>query len=366
MSRPVFDSRVVVGLSLALVVLGTAFLVVPASAGAPTPARCLRSAGSARERRRQFARIFRRGVRRPSTPPGPRRRSAPSVWRSTPTCSSTRPSAVTHAASATDPADWRWRYYALLIRAERGDADGVKRGAVAVLEQEPGLAAAWWRLGDATPSRAMTPAPKPPGSGRPNCRSPRASTAIRRRMSRKCRLPRTRAYGLARVALARDDRAAAQTLLERVTSTAPRFGSAFRLLADIYLPARTPGRCRSRASQGGSSAGVRAVCRSARRRARARIEKQHVSPAPGIRGRAVGERRVERIPHAARARIRSEQPGRHLEDGAPAAHARPARRGAPVLHALSRRRARRFQRRHADRRRPPRSRAVRGGRTLLP
>jgi len=42
-------------------------------------------------------------------------------------------------------------------------------------------------------------------------------------------------YGLARIAESRNDGDAAQALLERVTSTAPRFGPAFRLLADIYI-----------------------------------------------------------------------------------------------------------------------------------
>jgi len=232
MSRPVFDGRVVVSLLLVFVVLGLVFVLVPgitrrASTGAlpdlPDLSRATPAVRAHLQERRQAA----------VDAPG----SAASLGAF---CLALHADMFFDEAErcydrgvAIDAADWRWRYYALLIRAERGDAGAVKRGTAVVLEREPGLASAWWRLGDAnfkqgdyagaeSAWKRAAELPEPAridGSPAHVAEVPIAAYA---------------SYGLARVARAQENRGAAETLLERATSIAPRFGPAFRLLADVY------------------------------------------------------------------------------------------------------------------------------------
>ena len=138
-------------------------------------------------------------------------------------------------AEALNPGDWRSTYYRALAEGERGNPSVVATALHRVVEQAPDFSPAWWRLGDAEFKQA---------------RYERAEEAWRRADA----LPepaRTRsssspehivgaplsAYaglGLARLALARGNLDQARQILERVTSQAPRFGPAFRLLGDTY------------------------------------------------------------------------------------------------------------------------------------
>jgi tetratricopeptide (TPR) repeat protein len=52
-------------------------------------------------------------------------------------------------ASELDGSSWRWTYYRALVYLERGDAPRAARALRDVVAAEPGLALAWWRLGEA-------------------------------------------------------------------------------------------------------------------------------------------------------------------------------------------------------------------------
>jgi len=136
--------------------------------------------------------------------------------------------------SQRDATDWRWLYLSALIRADRGDAAAVKRGMQAVVNLDPQFAPAWWQLGEAdfklgdyegaaSAWQRVTVLPEPDRQGDSPvhvAEVPIAAYAL---------------FGLVRIAEARGDRRpSSQAALEQVTTSAPRFGSAFRLLADIY------------------------------------------------------------------------------------------------------------------------------------
>jgi tetratricopeptide (TPR) repeat protein len=52
-------------------------------------------------------------------------------------------------AQELNPDAWRWRYYAALIREELGDAKTAIEDLRAVVEKQPALPQAWFRLGNA-------------------------------------------------------------------------------------------------------------------------------------------------------------------------------------------------------------------------
>ena len=136
-------------------------------------------------------------------------------------------------AAALNPREWRWTYYRALIQSERGEADAVAaamRRVTAVTEFGP----AWWRLGEAEfkegrydrADEAWRRALAAPEPDRMAAESPPHSAGVP--------LSAYASLGLARTARARGDADAARQLLERVGASAPRFGSAFRLLAENY------------------------------------------------------------------------------------------------------------------------------------
>lgn len=137
-------------------------------------------------------------------------------------------------AENLSPNDWRWTYYRALIQNERGNGKAVAEVLIRVVEIAPDYAPAWWRLGEAEFKEA---------------RYDRAEQAWRRvlSLSEPARVPAESAphlvevpisvyasFGLARIALVRKDPTTARETLEPVISSAPRFGSAFRLLAETY------------------------------------------------------------------------------------------------------------------------------------
>src|SRR5262245_3641533 len=148
MSRPVFDSRIVVGLSLAVVAIGLANAIVPAiqrraaRPAVPDLPDLSRATPSARAHLQEL-RGAALAVPAPAASCGRYCISLPAhmFFDAAEQCYAT--------GAAYDPADWRWRYYAMLIRAERGDAAAVKADAGAVLAHDPRSAPVWLRLGDA-------------------------------------------------------------------------------------------------------------------------------------------------------------------------------------------------------------------------
>lgn len=123
-------------------------------------------------------------------------------------------------ARELDPGDWRWSYYLALLHLERGEARPAEENLQDVVAARPDFALAWWRLGEAAFKRGSYD---------------RADEAY----SRAAAVPATEAAiyastGRARVALQQGRVEAARQILERLVSTEPRFGTAHRLLGDIY------------------------------------------------------------------------------------------------------------------------------------
>jgi tetratricopeptide (TPR) repeat protein len=141
-------------------------------------------------------------------------------------------------ASALNPDEWRWKYYQALIHSERGEAD-VVAAAMRTVTGKTDFGPAWWRLGEAefkegrydraeeAWQRALK-APEPERTG-----SPPPSRSF---VEHPAGIPLSAhaSLGLARLALARGNADDARQILERVTTTSPRFSSGFRLLAESY------------------------------------------------------------------------------------------------------------------------------------
>jgi tetratricopeptide (TPR) repeat protein len=130
---------------------------------------------------------------------------------------------------------WRWRYARALIDIELGGDVRLADRLRAIAAAAPDFAPVWLRLGDAEFKagrydaaaeawrRAATlppPDAAPPGDGPPHVPEVPLSAYA--------------SLGLARVALVTGDPSGAREILERVVTTSPSFGPAFRLLADCY------------------------------------------------------------------------------------------------------------------------------------
>jgi tetratricopeptide (TPR) repeat protein len=157
-------------------------------------------------------------------------------------------------ASALNPDEWRWKYYQALIHSERGEAD-VVAAAMREVTGKIDFGPAWWRLGEAEfkegrydlAEEAWRRALKAPEPERAGSAPPSRSFGEPRRSSPEDRasgggpphpagipLSAHASLGLARLALARGNADDARQILERVTTTSPRFSSGFRLLAESY------------------------------------------------------------------------------------------------------------------------------------
>jgi tetratricopeptide (TPR) repeat protein len=127
-------------------------------------------------------------------------------------------------AAALDPADWRWPYYQSLVHMERGRLAQATDALNIVVRLYPDLSLAWWRLGENEFKQA-------------NYEAADAAYARAEGASSTGDEPSLAAYarvGRARVALNQGDRQKAATILTAVLQTAPRFGPAHRVLADVY------------------------------------------------------------------------------------------------------------------------------------
>jgi tetratricopeptide (TPR) repeat protein len=138
-------------------------------------------------------------------------------------------------AEELSPADWHVTYYRALAQGERGNVALLATSMRRVVAAAPEFGPAWWRLGEAEFKQARyeraaeawrraesLPEPQrtPPGGVPEHVAGPSVSAYS--------------ALGLARLALVRGDADQAKQILEKVTSSAPRFGPAFRLLGDSY------------------------------------------------------------------------------------------------------------------------------------
>jgi tetratricopeptide (TPR) repeat protein len=138
-------------------------------------------------------------------------------------------------AEELNPGNWRSTYYRALAEGERGNRSLLATAMRRVVEEAPDFSPAWWRLGEAEFKQARYE--------RAEDAWRRADTLPEPARTRSSSSPEhivgapVSAYaglGLARLALVRGNLDQARQILERVTSRAPRFGPAFRLLGDTY------------------------------------------------------------------------------------------------------------------------------------
>ena len=129
--------------------------------------------------------------------------------------------------------DWRWAYYHLLIQAERGGGDALVEGLRGLTVRTPDFAPVWLRLGDAEFKAARYDQAAEAWRRAASLAEPEAGRASPAHLT-EVPLAAHASFGLARLALVRGDPTQAREILERVTTSAPQFGPAFRLLADSY------------------------------------------------------------------------------------------------------------------------------------
>ncbi len=126
-------------------------------------------------------------------------------------------------AAELDPTEWRWPYYRSLVHMERGQLDRAIDALTVVVRLRPDHGLAWWRLGECEFKRA-------------NYKSADAAYARAESSPAPGDEPGVAAYarvGRARVAFNLGDRESAATMLTAMVQTAPRFGVAHRVLADV-------------------------------------------------------------------------------------------------------------------------------------
>jgi len=130
---------------------------------------------------------------------------------------------------------WRWEYARALIDIELGGAPGLADRLRRIASRVPEFGPVWLRLGDAEfkagrydeaaeawrRAAALPPTESDTAAMPPHV--PEASIAS------------YASFGLARVALMRNDAASARDILERIVRASPGFGPAFRLLGESYL-----------------------------------------------------------------------------------------------------------------------------------
>jgi tetratricopeptide (TPR) repeat protein len=138
-------------------------------------------------------------------------------------------------AEGLAPAEWRWTYYRALLQSERGNGEAVAKGMRHVIELMPAFSPAWWWIGDAEFKRSQYD--RAEDAWRRAASLPEPDRMTSRPPPHIADIP-VSAYaslGLARIALVRGNADLARTVLEPLTASAPRFGPAFRLLADSYV-----------------------------------------------------------------------------------------------------------------------------------
>ncbi len=141
--------------------------------------------------------------------------------------------AVCYALAAElNPGNWRWKYYAALIKEELGEVDRVAEGLREVVDLNPRYSPAWFRLGEAAlkldrNDEAERAYQKAIEVDRENPLEHAAGIGT---------LPITAyaTYGLARLAERRNQPEKAILLLEDLIKRHPSFGPALRQLGRVY------------------------------------------------------------------------------------------------------------------------------------
>jgi tetratricopeptide (TPR) repeat protein len=139
-----------------------------------------------------------------------------------------------HHAEDLSPNDWRWIYYRALIENERGNGNAVAEILRRVVEIAPDYGPAWWRLGEAEFKEARYERSEDAWQRARSLPEPERASAEAAPHLIEVPISVYSSFGLARIALVRRDAGAAREILEPIVSSAPRFGSAFRLLAETY------------------------------------------------------------------------------------------------------------------------------------
>jgi tetratricopeptide (TPR) repeat protein len=139
-------------------------------------------------------------------------------------------------AEELNPRDWRSTYYRALAEGERGSSGLLAAAMRRVVEEAPEFGPAWWRLGEAEFKQARYERAEQAWQRAASLPEP-ARTASNGSPEHVVGPPISAyaALGLARLALVGGDTERARQILEGVTSSAPRFGPAFRLLGDTYV-----------------------------------------------------------------------------------------------------------------------------------
>ena len=137
-------------------------------------------------------------------------------------------------AATLDPDNWRWPYSRALILAERGGGETLLTLLRQLVTQAPRFGPVWLRLGDAEFKAANYDAAADAWRRASELPDPADESGASPPHVVETPLAAYADLGLARVALERGDADRARDILERVTTSARRFGPAYRLLADSY------------------------------------------------------------------------------------------------------------------------------------
>ena len=136
------------------------------------------------------------------------------------------------AAQKLDSTKWLWHYYPALIKEELGDANAAIAGVKMVVSINPDVSNAWYKLGAAYLKQ----------SNYENAAAAFTKVSNAKDFSFAAELPDKGAFplsvyarqSLARVYIAQEEYGSAERELQQLIRSHPRFGSAYRLLGEIY------------------------------------------------------------------------------------------------------------------------------------
>jgi tetratricopeptide (TPR) repeat protein len=139
-------------------------------------------------------------------------------------------------ASELNARDWQWTYYSALIDEELGDTKATIDKLTHVLEVNPDVSQAWFRLGN---SYLKTNLYKDAEKAFHQVLAlkeyfPEEQSRIDLSNTGAFPLKAYASYNLARAAFQQDNLDEAKTILDRLVEQSPKFGPAYRLLGNVY------------------------------------------------------------------------------------------------------------------------------------